>query len=87
MTTLIERHECSTEAEWHALRAQDVTASQVGALFGVHEWTTPYQLWQDKAGRTSPQATTEAMLRGNDLEPVAVAKLRRQRPDLSLIHI
>lgn len=83
----IERVNVRTSAEWHARRSRDVTASVVGALFGVHEFVTPYALWAFKSGRVqSDPEETPAMLRGQLLEPVAVKLLRRQRPAWKIKH-
>lgn len=69
-------------AAWLKARGQDVTASVVGALFGVHQYTTPYELWAIKSGRV-PRVDEEsdAMRRGRLLEPVAVAILREERQE------
>ncbi|KQI68719.1 hypothetical protein AN189_07415 [Loktanella sp. 3ANDIMAR09] len=78
----IEAHYPKTRDAWHALRAKDVTASVVGALFGAHEYTTRFELWHQKAGNlTTAREETAAMRRGTLLEPVAVAMLADARPD------
>lgn len=41
-------HTPATRDEWLALRTQDVTASDIGALFGLGG-TSKYQLWMEKA--------------------------------------
>lgn len=67
---------------WHKARGQDVTASVVGALFGVHDFVTPYELWAIKTGRDRRQdGETGAMRRGRVLEPVAVQLIREDHPD------
>lgn len=83
----IERINVKTSAEWHARRSRDVTASVVGALFGVHEFVTPYALWAYKSGRvTADPEETPAILRGHLLEPVAVKLLKRLRPKWKIKH-
>ncbi|MEL4069549.1 YqaJ viral recombinase family protein [Ochrobactrum sp. GPK 3] len=83
----IERINVRTSAEWHARRSRDVTASVVGALFGVHEFVTPYALWAYKSGRVEADPEeTPAILRGQLLEPVAVKLLRRLRPKWKIKH-
>lgn len=73
---------CTSRAQWLAARAEDVTASQVAALFGDHPFITRYQLWHEKAGTLqAPTAETDAMRRGRLFEPVAVEMLREDRPD------
>lgn len=67
---------------WLAMRQKDVTASVVGCLLGVHEYTTAYELAALKSGRiSSDPEETAPMKRGRLLEPVAVELLREERPD------
>lgn len=74
-------------ASWLAARRQDVTASVAAAVLGAHPYTTPYQLWAEKTGRASPdEEETEAMERGNLLEPVAVAMIRKRHPDWTVTY-
>ncbi len=59
-------------AAWLALRRADVTASDAGALFGVHKYMTPRKLQFEKAyGENRPQ--NSSMRRGKIMEP-AVAE-------------
>lgn len=72
----------ATREEWLALRKNDVTASQAAALLGMHTYTTAYQLWADKTGRTSEDGDENgAMKRGRLLEPVVIELLREERED------
>jgi hypothetical protein len=47
---MVEKIAIINEAQWLALRKEDVTASVAGALLGVHEYTTAYGLWAQKTG-------------------------------------
>ena len=38
------------KATWLALRGQDITSTDVSALFGLSPYTTAFELWQKKAG-------------------------------------
>ena len=77
----IERHKITSREQWLSLRSHDVTASVAGALFGVHEYTTLYQLWALKSGLITEDAEeTAPMRRGRLLEPVAIQMLREERP-------
>lgn len=77
----------SDRDEWLALRQVDVTASVASTLLGSHPYTTPYQLWAEKTGRVQPdQEETEAMERGNLLEPVAVAMVRKRHPEWEVFY-
>jgi putative phage-type endonuclease len=55
----------------HELRAQNVGASEIAALFGASPYTTLFTLWYQKAGKIlSPDFDSERMYWGNRLEPV-----------------
>lgn len=83
----VEAISVRTDAAWKRARSKDVTASVAGALFGVHEFVTRYELWMLKSGRIhEDQAENDAMKRGRLLEPVAVALLREQRPHWKIAH-
>lgn len=65
-----------SEAEWHALRARHVGASQVAALFNAQAPYQPgvYALWQDRAGRVPlPPVTIERAQWGLLLEDAIAA--------------
>lgn len=74
-------------AAWLACRQKDVTASVAAAVLGAHPYTTPYALWAEKTGRLSPDdEETEAMERGNLMEPVVVAMIRKRFPEWTVIY-
>lgn len=82
MRDLVERHPIGDRAAWLAMRRQDVTASAVGALLGVHDYVTPYALWALKTGRIEDDATESAAIaRGRRLEPIVIDMVREERPD------
>ncbi|ACL61087.1 YqaJ viral recombinase family protein [Methylobacterium nodulans] len=80
----IERHRINpakNRTGWLALRAQDITASVAGAILGVHEYTTRFELHALKAGHLSEDPTeTPAMRRGRLLEDDALQILAEDRP-------
>ena len=65
----IENYPARDRAAWLAIRKQDVTASEVAALFGAHPYKSPLQLFADKTGRSVETADNKAMRRGRILEP------------------
>lgn len=66
------------------LRAQNVTASEVGALLADHPYTTPESIWDRLCSPFAlERPTTEAMLNGTFLEP-AIAQLASKRLGLRL---
>ena len=42
----------TTEEEWLALRAQDVTSTEIAALFNCSPYTTAFELWHSKKNNT-----------------------------------
>lgn len=78
-------HSVPSRESWLALRRQDVTASVAGALLGVHEYCTPFQLYALKAGEISDDVElSPAMERGRLLEPVAYKLYQREKPGIML---
>jgi predicted phage-related endonuclease len=77
---MIERIKITSAAQWLDLRRWDITASVAPALLGIHEFMTPYKLYNQKAGLTDGNEETAPMLWGKAMEPVAVDIIRRQRP-------
>ncbi|WP_168247681.1 MULTISPECIES: YqaJ viral recombinase family protein [unclassified Mesorhizobium] len=74
-------------AAWLAARSKDVTASVAAALLSIHPYVTPYGLFMEKTGRLSPdEEETEAMERGNLMEPVVVAMIRKRFPEWTVIY-
>lgn len=45
------KHTINNESHWHELRAKHIGGSEVAALFGRSPYTTPWQLWMEKAGK------------------------------------
>ena len=73
---------------WLRIRGRDVTASVVGALFGVHPWVSLFDLWATKTGR-KPREDNDAnaaIERGVLLEEVAVKVLRKRFPAWQIEH-
>ena len=84
----IRLHRPAGREAWLKLRQSAVTASQAGALLGVHEYTTAYELWMIKSGRL-PKISLEddpVLTRGELLEDDAIELLRRQHPDWKILH-
>lgn len=78
---MIECRPIEDRASWLAWRSEDVTASDVGALFGLSPFKTPLQLWAEKTGRT-PLNNRENLLmrRGRWLEPAVLCALQETYP-------
>jgi len=82
MANQVERHLITSVDQWMGLRKRDVTASVVGALFGVHEYKSIYELWHElTGGPTLPRASNELMERGNDFEEAVGKRVGRDHPE------
>lgn len=66
---------------WLAMRGQDVTASNIAALFGEYEHFGRRGLYERKVGITPPEDESWQMELGSFLEPKAIAKLAAKHPD------
>jgi putative phage-type endonuclease len=74
----------TSEAEWLAWRRQDVTASDVAALFGLHPYKTRLELWAEKSGVDLGKRETAVMRRGRIMEPAVAEAVRIERPSWEL---
>ena len=79
----VEHIPITSREEWLELRKRDVTASTIGALFGVHAWQTIAGLHAEKCGMEmpSPDPASSVIRRGNALESVVAAEVAKQRPE------
>jgi len=88
---MVERHPITDRESWLALRRQDVTASVVGALFGVHPYESALGLYLDKSGieidrRREREASLEDVLeRGRIYEPVVAAMAAVKHPNWRIL--
>jgi predicted phage-related endonuclease len=73
--------------EWLAVRkeADDVTASTIGALHGVHPFETILGLYAAKSGIEFPDSESTVLKRGTVLEPICAAEIGKLRPDWRLV--
>lgn len=60
--------------EWVHARQHYLGGSEVAAALGESPWTTPFQLWLVKTGRTEPVISTPVMELGHLLEPMIAEK-------------
>lgn len=82
---MIERHEITSREQWLALRRQDVTASTVAALFGLHPYQTVAGLWAEKTGAEMPRRDNPDMRRGRLLEGAVAAAVKEARPTWAIV--
>jgi len=66
---MIKQFPNPSRGEWLALRRHDVCGSEIGALFGLHRYLTPAQLYAEKIGALGDGDTTDGVkTRGVRLE-------------------
>lgn len=80
-----ERFPVNNRGDWLALRKQDVTASEVAALFGAHPFKTALQVYAEKTGMSAGQGDNPAMRRGRILEPGCIVALQELHPEWSIV--
>jgi len=82
----VERIPIKSRGQWLALREHDVTASDVAALFGLHQFRTLLQVYMSKIGSgEGDQGDNAAMRRGRILEPGVAVAVEEERPDWRLV--
>lgn len=73
----------TSRAEWLELRRQDVTASDIAAVCGVHPERSALQVYLEKVhAPLGADNDNKLMRRGRWLEPAVIAAVRDQHPDL-----
>jgi predicted phage-related endonuclease len=85
MTILRTAIPITSPEQWHELRRQNVGCSEIGALFGVHDYITGFALAARKLGKLPYQIDDAVLRRGRLLEPVAKQMLAEAQPDWSLL--
>jgi len=72
-------------ATQRAKRKEGIGCSELGAIFGLSSWKTPYDIWLDKTGKIPDEAgMSEAALIGNLVEPT-VFELFTHRTGLKVV--
>ena len=75
----------SNREAWSKLRENDVTASDIAALFGQHEYKSRNKLWKIKTGAAAPDEENWFMELGAATEPLAINKFAELHPDWTII--
>lgn len=81
---MIECHAITSRDQWLALRAQDLTASDIGAAVGVDPYKTALKLYAEKTGLLMADPDNKMMRRGRWLEAAVLSALREELPDWSI---
>jgi putative phage-type endonuclease len=71
-----------TNADWHALRAQNIGASEAAALLNIAPYCTYWELWQIKAGRLAAPSLddNQRVVLGKELEAGIARAAQRLLP-------
>lgn len=78
---IITRHPIASRQQWLAMRQEDVTASDIGALFNVSPYKSELKLYAEKAGLPGATSMTNIMQRGLWLEPGVIRACQDLHPD------
>lgn len=77
----VQRIPITDRDQWLNLRKADVTASAVGALFGLHPYATAYGLFQEKNGLDLDEPDSGVLRRGRLLEGAVALCVEEQHPE------
>ena len=85
-TMKIARIPITSREQWLALRKEDITASVVGALFGLSPYLTPAQLYAEKTGKLDPdEPDLMALRRGRLLESAVAEAFLEEHPGWKVV--
>lgn len=72
----------ASREEWHAIRKSGIGGSDIAAICGLNQWTSPLEVWLKKTGRPVPpridEALDEAAEMGHELEPVTARRFTKK---------
>ena len=65
---MIKKIKFTTHEDWLVERNKSLGGSDIGAVLGMNEYSSPYTVWADKTGKLPPFEGNEWTRLGNDLE-------------------
>lgn len=77
----IERLPIRSRTAWLAYRRRDVTASDIGSLFGCHPYRSALNVYADKTGGGVDRGDNAAMRNGRILQPAVAEAVKEERPN------
>lgn len=82
-----QRTQQEREQAWHAFRALGVGGSDMSTILGLNAFSTPYDLWLEKTGRSEHEDISGkwAVIKGNALEGELRKRFRLLHPELQVI--
>lgn len=74
------------DPEWHGLRAEGITGTDVGAIMGVSPFTSAFKLWAIKTGQIDGHVEqNRAMRLGQLIEPALLQVFKEEHPEM-MVH-
>ena len=68
--------------EWHAVRKSGIGGSDIVAICGLNDWTSPLEIWLKKTGQPVPrrvdEVLDEAAEMGHELEPFVASRFTKK---------
>lgn len=76
------------DQEWHDLRKQGITGTDVGAILGVSPFSSAYKIWAVKTGQiTDDVKQNQAMRLGQLLEPALLQLFKEEHPEMQVYEV
>ncbi|MEU3613429.1 lambda-exonuclease family protein [Streptomyces sp. NPDC006872] len=72
----------ASREEWHAVRKTGIGGSDIVAICGLNQWTSPLEIWLKKTGQPVPrridEVLDEAAEMGHELEPFVASRFTKK---------
>jgi len=76
------------DQEWHDLRKQGITGTDVGAILGVSPFSSAYKIWAIKTGQITDEVKqNQAMRLGQLLEPALLQLFKEEHPEMQVYEV
>jgi len=73
------------DQEWHDLRKQGITGTDVGAILGVSPFSSAYKIWAVKTGLVTDEVKQNQSMRlGQLLEPALLQLFKETHPEMQV---
>jgi len=73
------------DQEWHELRKQGITGTDVGAILGVSPFSSAYKIWAVKTGLVTDEVKQNQSMRlGQLLEPALLQMFKETHPEMQV---
>lgn len=76
------------DQEWHDIRAQGISGTDVGAIMGVSPFTSAFKLWAIKTGQVDGYVEqNRAMRLGQLIEPALIQNFKEEHPEMQVYEV